>query len=94
MSIGQTRSHPISYEGMIQYVVYIDLMKTDGPMFWESLAKKGADLNNFSQNVLVLQLIYFSGFDENRSSSFLSIRIRTNIHFERKKQHFLADNIQ
>lgn len=69
-------------------------MKTDGPMFWESLAKKGADLKKFSQNVLVLQSIYFSGFDENRSSSFLSIRIRTNRHFERKKQHFLADNIQ
>lgn len=52
MSIGHTRSHPISYEGMTQYVVY--LMKTDGPMFWESLAKKRADLNDFSQHVLVL----------------------------------------
>lgn len=92
MSIGHTRSHPISYEGMTQYVVYI--MKTDGPMFWESLAKKRADLKKFSQKVLVLQLIYFSGFDENRSSSFLSIHIHTNRYFERKTKKFVADNIQ
>lgn len=65
-------------------------MQTDGPMLWESLAKKGADFKNFSQNVLVLQLIYFSGFGENRSSSFLSMRICTNRHFERKTTTFCS----
>lgn len=57
-------------------------------MFWETLAKKGADFKSFSQNVLVLQLIHFSGFGENWLSSFLSIQIRTNRHFEKKKQNF------
>lgn len=68
-------------------------MKTDGPIFWESLAKKGADFKNFSQNVLVLQLIYFSGFGENRSRSFLSIRIHKNRHFERKKTKIFSRTI-
>lgn len=65
-------------------------MQTDGPTLWKSLAKKGANLKNFSQNVLELQLIYFSILGENRSSSFLSMRICTNRHFERKTTKFCS----